>query len=116
VKRIDLISKLIAPIFISTAAMALKSQVAMTLTIALMNLVLLLPELFFAKWVWSRCVKLQEPKQAAVEALKDIEDRETQSPLTERCKHWGSGLKGYFSQDVWRRMMLSSITLTLLLT
>lgn len=105
-KRIDLVSKLFAPIFISFVAMLVKSQVAMSLAVAGMNVVLLLPEWLCAKWVWSSCAKLREPRlgpaSAAVVEVTNGEEPDLQ-PL-DMGERWGSSWKVYFNSNAWRRM------------
>jgi len=56
-KRIDLISKLVAPIFISFASMAL-NQTVIAFAVGAMNLILFLPEWVCARYVWTACTKL----------------------------------------------------------
>ena len=105
-KRIDLVSKLFAPIYISFVAMVMKSQVTMSIAVAGMNVVLL-PEWLCAKWVWSSCAKLREPRlapaSAAIVEVANGEEADFQ-PLG-MGERWGSSWKVYFSNNAWRRMM-----------
>jgi hypothetical protein len=116
-KRIDLASKLVAPIFVSLAAMRVESQVIMTLAVAGMNIVLLLPEWFCAKWVWSSCPKLREPRQLRI-SVAGVEEAEEEAPglppQTTR-ERWGSSLKVYFDNSAWRRMTFLSTALRLVI-
>lgn len=106
-KRIDLISKLFAPIFISLAAMMVKHPVILALAVAGMNMALLLPEWLCAKWVWSACAKLRAPRQgpASPIVVDEGEDDDYDSPPSRMRERWGSGLKIYFDNNAWRRMI-----------
>lgn len=89
-KWIDLVSKLVAPIFISIVAMWLKSDVELSLAIAAMNLTLLLPEWYCAQQAWRSSIELQEPKQTFLAGQPEV------------VPGMISGLQLYFRYDVWR--------------
>jgi hypothetical protein len=102
-KRIDLVSKLAAPIFVSVAAMLVQSLGAMTLAVAAMNVLLAVPELFFAKRVWLSCSRIREIRQvaAAVDDHGASEGANTSRLAT--TTGWGNGFRLYFGSDVWIR-------------
>lgn len=112
-KRIDLTSKLIAPIFISLAAMTVRSLAVLALIIAGMNAILLLPEWLCAKWVWSACAQLQEPRAppTSMQFVQEEENMDSSLPPQSLGKGWDSSLKMYFSNDAWKRMTFLSTAL-----
>ena len=115
-KRVDLTSKLVAPIFISLAAMTVKSLVALALVVAAMNVILLLPEWLCAKWVWNACAKLQEPRQP-LSPPTFVEEEEGENsgllPLNPK-ERWASSFKIYFNNNAWKRMIFPSTALDLI--
>ncbi|RQM07793.1 hypothetical protein DH86_00000675, partial [Scytalidium sp. 3C] len=96
-KWIDLVSKLVAPIFISIVAMWLKSDVELSLAIAAMNLTLLLPEWYCAQQAWRSSIELQEPKQTFLAGQPEV------------VPGMISGLQLYFRYDVWRTSLAMAL-------
>lgn len=111
-KRIDLVSKLVAPIFISFVLMA-TNHTLLALTVAAMNLILFFPEWVCAKSVWTACPKLKEPRLlgTATVAAENEDTIQAASATTTRWTRWMGGLHLYFGHDVWRRTCLAAITL-----
>ena len=62
-KRIDLISKLVAPLAISAVALGLHSLKLTALIIAAMQVLSLAPEVLAANRVWRSCKRLHEPRR-----------------------------------------------------
>ena len=115
-KRIDLTSKLVGPIFISLAAMTVESLVVLALVVAGMNFILLLPEWLCAKWVWNACAKLHEPRQPLSPLTFDEEEEGENSglsPLKLRERR-ASSFKIYFNNNAWKRMIFLSTALDLI--
>ena len=87
-KRIDLISKLVAPLAISAVALALHSLRQAALIIAAMQIVSLVPELITASQVWGSCKRLQEPRQSQ-DTIIVVDSEETPIPTTPLFAHQG---------------------------
>ncbi len=97
-RRIDLISKLIAPIFISFAAILLGNLGRMALVLAGMNAIFMIPEWLAAARVWSSCSMLREPRPVATAAGVDG----TEDTMVDRNQM--NGFNVYFGSDAWIRM------------
>ncbi|KAG0131314.1 hypothetical protein HOY82DRAFT_608276 [Tuber indicum] len=93
-RHIDLISKLVAPIFVSLAATFWKSQRVTAFGVAGMNAVFMVPEWSAARKVWLSCSRLRENRLNAAAVMEN--------------EGWGSGVaswatdfKVYFGSNAW---------------
>lgn len=102
-RRIDLLCKLFAPIFISVIAI-LAANIRVTIFIILStNLVSVAIESFSAKKVWTECERLQAPRPIA-----EPQDGETDLSLVEtRWEKWSHGLRLFFRSEIWIRKFSS---------
>ncbi|KAL7268886.1 hypothetical protein RUND412_008476 [Rhizina undulata] len=108
-RRIDLICKLIAPIFISLIAMLARSVRITVFVVLATNALSVGVEWIAAKRVWKECPKLREPRRAGPapdeetiatateEVLGEVSEPETVNKLGKL----GQGLKLYFGSNVW---------------
>lgn len=118
-KRIDLISKLVAPLFVSVAAIWVQSLRMTTLVIAAIQALSVIPEMVTARRVWLSSPRLQESREhlysATVTESEDlpipemalrrnssesIENAQDRPSFKERMKIWNHGLHLYFSSPV----------------
>ena len=113
-RRIDLVCKLIAPIFISVVISAVGSMRIGVVYTGVTSLICLPIELFSAKKVWNSSNALQQPKPRPEPSAGESDAR--LSPAAQ-SRSWTSlllrqfkGLELYFSTSVW----LPSLTLSML--
>ena len=100
-RRIDLISKILAPVFASVIAIRTSSAMLAAITAA-MNVATVGIELITARTAWKHCSVLERGRDSKPETpsiAEDQEGRET-APVVERK----SSLALYFSNDAWLGM------------
>ena len=95
IKRIDLISKLVAPLAISGLVVGLNSLRITAILIALMQLATVVPEVFMARSVWRSSSALQSPKSASKEEV------EIMPSFRHRITTWTGVLRRYISSPVF---------------
>jgi iron-regulated transporter 1 len=110
-RRIDLICKLVAPVFISAVALALQSIKLTTIMIAATNAASVPVEWVAAYSVWKTNARLRAHRLPA-ESAHDTSGSNDGTPggLREKICWWGRGVIFFFSSDIW----IPSISLALL--
>lgn len=100
-RRIDLISKILAPVFASVIAIRTSSAVLAAVTAA-MNVTTVGIELITARTAWKHCSVLERDRDSKPETPSTAEDQEGRetAPVVERK----SSLALYFSNDAWLGM------------
>lgn len=99
-RRIDLVCKLIPPIFISAVISLAGSMRFGVVFTGLTSLVCLPIEILSARWTWKANVALQAPKSRP--STSDTEsDTASKRPVIERLRQCFFGFKIYFSSSVW---------------
>jgi len=111
-RRIDLICKLVAPVFISAVALALQSIKLTAIMIAAINAASVPVEWVAAYRVWKTNARLRAHRPPPVESADNTPGSNDGTPggLREKIHRWGRGLIFFFSSDVW----IPSISLALL--
>jgi solute carrier family 40 (iron-regulated transporter), member 1 len=109
-RRIDLFSKILAPVFVSVVAIRTGPAV-LALVTAVFNLVTVAVELLAAKSAWDTCYVLKVAREAKspsgrpllTQEQRNQEDAgdETDYDVRERPASKMSGLRLYFSNDAW---------------
>ncbi|TFY75251.1 hypothetical protein EWM64_g8761 [Hericium alpestre] len=107
-RRIDLVCKLVAPLFVSALTLALRSIKLTAVIIAGMNAASVAVEWVAAHRVWKANARLRTPKLAP--ALGEGTASSNDGALREKFRHWGSGMAFFFSSDV----CIPSLSLALL--
>ena len=112
-RRIDLISKILAPVFASVIAIRTSSAVLAAVTAA-SNISTVGIELVTANTAWQHCSVLERARDSKPETDSPSEDEESEdpAPVVERK----SSLALYFSNDAWLGKILVVITRCLKLT
>jgi iron-regulated transporter 1 len=103
-RRIDLVSKILAPVFVSTIAIKTSSVVLVIVT-AGVNLATVGIELATARTAWNKCNALKlarEPKNVVTVLRSSIDDEDAPSVIVvpEEIQQEKRGLALYFSNDV----------------
>ncbi|OIW33868.1 hypothetical protein CONLIGDRAFT_565360, partial [Coniochaeta ligniaria NRRL 30616] len=103
-RRIDLVSKILAPVFVSTIAIKTSSVVLVIVTAGI-NLGTVGIELATARTAWNKCNALKlarEPKDVATVLRSSIDDEDAASVIVvrEEIEQDKKGLALYFSSDV----------------
>jgi len=106
-RRIDLISKFAAPIFISLVSMRVKSVIALAAIVGAQNAISTTPEWYSATRVWLSCPKLRDGREAA-HGYKGSQN----TPSSGAAPQVGWGVKLYFGSDVWIRTFLAAFIST----
>ncbi len=107
-RRIDLISKILAPIWISTVALQVRQGKWTATVVACFNALTTFLELFTANEVWRQCPRLRESRTNAPLAFPLALHDEVGHPR-ERMRTW-KGLKLYFSTDMYIRTFVQFLT------
>lgn len=102
-RRIDLLCKLAAPVFVSVIAILAGSVHATIFIIAGMNLVSVGVEWFAAKSVWMKCIKLHAPKSISEPDRADEPGEIGLSRIESRRERWSGGLILFFRSEIWIR-------------
>ncbi|KAH8910086.1 hypothetical protein BR93DRAFT_925121 [Coniochaeta sp. PMI_546] len=103
-RRIDLVSKILAPVFVSTIAIKTSSVVLVIVTAGI-NLATVGIELATAKTAWNKCNALKlarEPKDVVTVLRSSLDDEDAASIIAvpEETQQEKRGLALYFSNDV----------------
>lgn len=121
IKRIDLVSKLVAPLAISGIALAVHSLKATALLIAAMQLLTVVPEMLTASKVFRSCSPLQLPRPAK-ETIDFPAGDDVKPSLRERFTNHTGILRRYVNSAVfipsiaWTLQPLSVLTLSASMT
>lgn len=112
-RRIDLVSKILAPVVVSTIAIKTSSIVLVMVT-AGVNLATVGIELATARTAWNKCNALKlarEPKDVATVLRSSLDGADAASIIStpEQTQHEKRGLALYFSNDVCLGMFLSLV-------
>lgn len=100
-RRIDLICKLISPVFISAIVLWVSSVRATILILAGMNCASIGIEWFAARRVWMGCERLQSPK-----AIDTEQGSSGESGDIRKINRWGQSMKLFFRSKIWIREYL----------
>ena len=107
IKRIDLFSKLIAPLAVSAFDLGVRSLKVTALLIAAMQVVSVGPEMWAAMKVWKSCPALQAPRQG-VEVV-DSEEYSESSSFARKLATVTVGVRRYVGSSVFIPSIASAV-------